>query len=177
MAVIRITTCGAIGRIGPTAEQCAEEHNGTNVELITSLALSNHEMLIFNLTGVQRWTAPRGEYYTLVENKKHMQNCYIRNSVFITQQRFDYPTKFNCKQIIFEHSLIALGARGGAGSGGMGNTLGALARGVIELQKGDQLYFIVGQMGVNACPKVGVKWTIMGLSAVQSIRGFVYNPL
>lgn len=39
----------------------------------------------------------------------------------------------------------------------MGSTLGALVRGVIELQKGEQLYFIVGQMGTNACPKVRVQ--------------------
>jgi len=48
----------------------------------------------------------------------------------------------------------------------MGSTLGALARAVIELQKGDQLYFIVGQMGTNACPKVRVKLTLINLSAV-----------
>lgn len=47
-----------------------------------------------------------------------------------------------------------VGARGGMGSGGMGTTFGALVRGVIELQKGDQLYFIVGQEGMNACAKV-----------------------
>lgn len=66
--VIRITPCGATGRTGPTVEQCAEEHNGTDVELITpALILPNRDMPAFNLSGVQRWTAPRGEYYTLVE--------------------------------------------------------------------------------------------------------------
>lgn len=47
-----------------------------------------------------------------------------------------------------------MGARGGKGSSGMGSTLGALVRGVIELEKGDQLYFMVGQAGMDACPKV-----------------------
>lgn len=56
--------------------------------------------------------------------------------------------------MISKNSLIVVGARGGMGSGGMGSTFGALARGVIELQKGDQLYFIVGQEGTNACAKV-----------------------
>lgn len=49
-----------------------------------------------------------------------------------------------------------MGARGGKGSGGMGSTLGALVRGVIELEKGDQLYFMVGQAGMDACPKVRI---------------------
>lgn len=47
-----------------------------------------------------------------------------------------------------------MGARGGKGSSGMGSTLGALVRGVIELEKGEQLYFMVGQSGTDACPKV-----------------------
>ncbi|XP_014489492.1 PREDICTED: ALK tyrosine kinase receptor isoform X2 [Dinoponera quadriceps] len=113
--VIRITTCGATGRKGPTAEQCADEYNGTDVELIVpSSSLSDQEVTSsHNLNGMQRWTAPRGEYYT----------------------------------------LIAVGARGGMGSGGMGSTFGALVRGVIELQKGDQLYFMVGQEGTDACAK------------------------
>lgn len=36
----------------------------------------------------------------------------------------------------------------------MGSTLGTLVRGVIELEKGEQLYFMVGQPGMDACPKV-----------------------
>jgi len=66
-AVIRITTCGATGRTGPTAEQCAEEHNGTDIEVSPTLMLPNRDTLIFNRSGIQRWTAPRGEYYTLVK--------------------------------------------------------------------------------------------------------------
>ncbi|XP_070151129.1 ALK tyrosine kinase receptor isoform X2 [Polyergus mexicanus] len=118
--VIRITACGATGRTGPTIEECAEEHNSTDVELVVPSSISDQEskLPIFNSNGVQRWTAPRGEYYT----------------------------------------LISVGARGGRGSDGLGNALGALARGVIELQKGDQLYFIVGQAGIDACLKnLGMK--------------------
>lgn len=60
----------------------------------------------------------------------------------------------DCKKWIFrEFSLIAVGARGGRGSGGMGSTLGALVRGVIELKKGETLYFLIGQAGMDACPK------------------------
>ncbi|XP_076635362.1 anaplastic lymphoma kinase isoform X1 [Colletes latitarsis] len=109
--VIRINTCGATGRIGPTAEQCIEEYNKTGVQLV--IPPPSLEDTSSNLIGVQRWIAPRGGYYT----------------------------------------LIGMGARGGKGSSGMGSTLGALVRGVVELEKGEQLYFMVGQPGSNACPK------------------------
>ncbi|XP_033212809.1 ALK tyrosine kinase receptor [Belonocnema kinseyi] len=114
--VVRISTCGQLGRMGPTVEQCANEHNGTDIELLTPSPLSastNEETPAFNLNGIQRWTAPRGGYYT----------------------------------------IIAMGARGGRGSGGMGSTLGTLVRCVIELEKEQQLYFMVGQPGLDACPK------------------------
>ncbi|XP_076236265.1 anaplastic lymphoma kinase isoform X2 [Calliopsis andreniformis] len=109
--VIRVTTCGATGRMGPTPEQCAEEYNGTDTKLVVEDSSPN-------LNGVQQWTVPRGGYYT----------------------------------------LIGVGARGGKGSSAMGSTLGALVRGVIELEKGEQLYFMVGQPGTDACPKnLGLK--------------------
>ncbi|XP_018396574.1 PREDICTED: ALK tyrosine kinase receptor [Cyphomyrmex costatus] len=118
--VIRITTCGASGNTGPTDKKCTEKYNNTNVELFIPPTTQEEEKSAFNLHGVQRWTAPRGEYYT----------------------------------------LIAIGARGGKGSGDTGITLGAIVRGVIELQKGDQLYFMVGQEGVDACAKsLGLKTT------------------
>ncbi|KAK1117952.1 hypothetical protein K0M31_015619 [Melipona bicolor] len=112
--VIRIGTCGNTGRTGPSAEQCAEEYNSTDVELLEAPSTTPlQQPSSLNLNGVQRWTAPRGGYYT----------------------------------------LIGMGARGGKGSSGMGSTLGALVRGVIELEKGEQLYFMVGQSGTDACPK------------------------
>lgn len=49
-----------------------------------------------------------------------------------------------------------MGARGGQGASGTGSTLGALVRGVVELEKGQQLYFMVGQAGIDACPKVRI---------------------
>lgn len=56
--------------------------------------------------------------------------------------------------MLFWFSIIAMGARGGRGSGGMGSTLGSLVRGVIELEKEQQLHFLIGQPGSDACPKV-----------------------
>lgn len=58
--------------------------------------------------------------------------------------------------IFFSNSLIGKGARGGRGASGTGSTWGALVRGVVELEKGDQLYFMVGQPGNDACPKVKI---------------------
>ncbi|XP_015594749.1 ALK tyrosine kinase receptor isoform X1 [Cephus cinctus] len=119
--VVRITTCGALGRTGPTLEECNEEYNSTEIELLIpplSSVSASDEATPFNFKGIQRWTAPRGGYYT----------------------------------------VIAMGARGGRGSGGMGSTLGALVQGIIELEKGQQIYFMVGQPGSDACPKnLGLK--------------------
>ncbi|XP_043282880.1 ALK tyrosine kinase receptor isoform X2 [Venturia canescens] len=122
--VVKVTTCGATGRTGPTPQQCAREYNNTDsnpsknsVMRVAPTSIASSAPTI-DLTGIQHWSAPRGGYYT----------------------------------------LIAVGARGGRGSGGMGSTLGALVRGVIELEKGETLYFLVGQAGMDACPnKIGLQ--------------------
>ncbi|KAK0161971.1 hypothetical protein PV327_008362 [Microctonus hyperodae] len=121
--VVKITTCGAVGRYGPSQMQCAHEYNktGLEVEVIsipTSSSSSSNttidgQLVNSRMQGIQKWTAPSGGYYT----------------------------------------LIAMGASGGKGSGGMGSTLGALVRGIIELEKGQTLYFSIGQSGIDACAK------------------------
>lgn len=66
--VIRISTCGVTGRYGPTVENCTEKYNDTNIEMyVPPSTQDQEEKSAFNLEGVQRWTAPRGEYYTLVD--------------------------------------------------------------------------------------------------------------
>ncbi|XP_008548464.1 ALK tyrosine kinase receptor isoform X1 [Microplitis demolitor] len=111
--VMRITTCGATGRYGPTTKQCAREYNKTESEVqVPAFLRVNTTQNDYN-QGIQKWEVPSGGYYT----------------------------------------LIAMGARGGRGSGEMGSTLGALVRGVIELEKGQILYFLVGQPGTDACTK------------------------
>ena len=67
LSVIRITTCAASGRTGPTDEKCTEKYNNTNIELLIPSLIQEEKRSTFNLYGVQRWTAPRGEYYTLVD--------------------------------------------------------------------------------------------------------------
>lgn len=55
---------------------------------------------------------------------------------------------------IIKFSIIGYGARGGRGAATTGNSLGAMARGVVWLDKGEHLYFMIGQPGLDACPKV-----------------------
>ncbi|XP_012251030.2 ALK tyrosine kinase receptor isoform X2 [Athalia rosae] len=120
---IKITTCGAAGRFGPTPRDCAEIHNGTGLKLLHSSTVSsnitpNEKVVLSYMSGIQRWTVPEGKFYT----------------------------------------IIAMGAGGGRGSGQMGSTLGATVRAVVELEKGQHLYFLIGEAGIDACPKnLGLK--------------------
>jgi anaplastic lymphoma kinase len=50
-------------------------------------------------------------------------------------------------------SIIAKGASGGLGSGGVSSSRGAIVSSVIELHKDEEIYVLVGQMGENACIK------------------------
>ncbi|XP_053962484.1 tyrosine-protein kinase receptor [Anastrepha ludens] len=51
------------------------------------------------------------------------------------------------------YTIIAKGASGGLGSGGVGSSRGAMAVAVLELHKNEELYILVGQQGENACIK------------------------
>jgi len=53
----------------------------------------------------------------------------------------------------FISSVIAKGAGGGLGSGGIGSSRGAVSVAVLELHKNEELYILVGQQGENACIK------------------------
>lgn len=50
-------------------------------------------------------------------------------------------------------SIIAKGASGGLGSGGVSSSRGAIVSSVIELHKDEEINVLVGQMGENACIK------------------------
>lgn len=54
---------------------------------------------------------------------------------------------------ILSFSIIAKGASGGLGSGGVSSSRGAIVSSVIELHKDEEIYVLVGQMGENACIK------------------------
>lgn len=49
--------------------------------------------------------------------------------------------------------MIAKGAGGGLGSGGVGSSRGAISIAVLELHKNEELYLLVGQAGEHACIK------------------------
>ncbi|CAH2098912.1 unnamed protein product [Euphydryas editha] len=51
------------------------------------------------------------------------------------------------------YTIMATGASGGLGSMLSGVSHGAQARGLFELHKGERLYMLVGQQGLNACKK------------------------
>ncbi|XP_068145947.1 LOW QUALITY PROTEIN: tyrosine-protein kinase receptor [Drosophila tropicalis] len=51
------------------------------------------------------------------------------------------------------YTVIVKGASGGLGSGGVGSSRGSVAVSVLELHKNEELYFLVGQEGENACIK------------------------
>jgi anaplastic lymphoma kinase len=51
------------------------------------------------------------------------------------------------------YTIIAKGAGGGLGSGGVGSSRGAVAISVLELHKDEEIYILVGQNGEHACIK------------------------
>lgn len=56
-------------------------------------------------------------------------------------------------KILHYFRIIAKGASGGLGSGGVSSSRGAIVSSVIELHKDEEIYVLVGQMGENACIK------------------------
>lgn len=52
------------------------------------------------------------------------------------------------------YTIILAGASGGKGSSGMGSSRGAQVRAVMKLQRGQEVYALVGQEGTSASLKV-----------------------
>lgn len=50
--------------------------------------------------------------------------------------------------------ILAKGARGGKGADALGESRSALVRVVTELQRGEEIYMLVGQEGQDACQKL-----------------------
>lgn len=61
--------------------------------------------------------------------------------------------------------IIAKGAGGGLGSGGVSSSRGAIVSSVIELHKDEEIYILVGQNGEHACIKS------MGLQDESCVTG------
>lgn len=51
------------------------------------------------------------------------------------------------------YTIIAFGAGGGKGSGGIGSTRGSMTRAVYEFKKSEEIYVLIGQKGTSACIK------------------------
>lgn len=51
----------------------------------------------------------------------------------------------------FNYRIIAKGAGGGLGSGGVGSSRGTIISSVIEFHKDEEIHILVGQSGENAC--------------------------
>lgn len=49
------------------------------------------------------------------------------------------------------HRIIAKGAGGGLGSGGVSSSRGTIVSSVLELHKDEEIHILVGQSGENAC--------------------------
>lgn len=54
---------------------------------------------------------------------------------------------------VFIYRIIAKGAGGGLGSGGVSSSRGSIVSSVIELHKDEEIYILVGQNGEHACIK------------------------
>lgn len=62
----------------------------------------------------------------------------------------------NKLQNYYIFSLLSFGASGGKGSSAQGSSRGAMVRTVVHLKRKQELIFLVGQEGTNACEKVSL---------------------
>lgn len=53
--------------------------------------------------------------------------------------------------------IIAKGARGGKGADALGESRSAMVRMVKEFSKGQEIYFLIGQEGQDACRKLVIR--------------------
>ena len=68
-------------------------------------------------------------------------------------------TKYQLK--FFLNRIVVKGASGGKGYDGLGVSKGTTIMGVVELNKTQSLYILVGQEGGNACRKVNFFLTVI----------------
>lgn len=73
----------------------------------------------------------------------------------ITRESFSSSTVLSSHLIasILFFRIIAKGAGGGLGSGGVSSSRGSILSSVIELHKDEEIYILVGQNGEHACIK------------------------
>lgn len=78
-------------------------------------------------------------------------SCTFVVVVLVVHRRYEF-SKF---ESVYRttHSVIAKGAGGGLGSGGVGSSRGTKVVAVLELHKDEDIYMLVGQRGEHACIK------------------------
>ncbi|XP_002006595.2 ALK tyrosine kinase receptor [Drosophila mojavensis] len=85
---------------------------------------------------------------------KEQNQSHVLREVHVVEDQSTYKGMQKWKVPNEGHyTIIAKGASGGLGSGGVGSSRGAVAVAVLELLKNEELYFLVGQQGENACIK------------------------
>ncbi|KAI8039940.1 hypothetical protein M5D96_007365 [Drosophila gunungcola] len=85
---------------------------------------------------------------------KEQNKTHILREVHVVEDQSSYKGMQKWKVPHEGHyTIIAKGASGGLGSGGVGSSRGSVAVAVLELHKHEELYFLVGQQGENACIK------------------------
>ncbi|EDW60211.1 uncharacterized protein Dvir_GJ21359 [Drosophila virilis] len=85
---------------------------------------------------------------------KEQNQSHVLREVHVVEDQSTYKGMQKWKVPNEGHyTIIAKGASGGLGSGGVGSSRGSVAVAVLELLKNEELYFLVGQQGENACIK------------------------
>ncbi|XP_017077953.1 ALK tyrosine kinase receptor [Drosophila eugracilis] len=85
---------------------------------------------------------------------KEQNKTHVLREVHVVEDQSSYKGMQKWKVPHEGHyTIIAKGASGGLGSGGVGSSRGSVAVAVLELHKHEELYFLVGQQGENACIK------------------------
>lgn len=77
---------------------------------------------------------------------------FKNNKYFCFILVFNIVQFYNCINI--NYSIIAKGASGGLGFTENGTSHGAVATVVVELEKGQNIFVLVGQKGTGSCLKV-----------------------
>ncbi|XP_055839664.1 tyrosine-protein kinase receptor [Episyrphus balteatus] len=107
------------------------------------------ELTTCNTRGMIGPTASQCEAFYKEHNKSHILKevrVVEDQSTYKGMQKWKVPNEGH-------YTIIAKGASGGLGSGGVGSSRGAMAVSVLELHKNEELYILVGQQGENACIK------------------------
>ncbi|KAH8421056.1 hypothetical protein KR222_006577 [Zaprionus bogoriensis] len=85
---------------------------------------------------------------------KEQNQTHVLREVHVVEDQSTYKGMQKWKVPNEGHyTIIAKGASGGLGSGGVGSSRGSVAVAVLELHKNEELYFLVGQQGESACIK------------------------